>query len=202
MQVVEVTDKEGNTFITSNGKHLRKEAYKFWAKLWKTKKPTPIDNHHKEWYHYQPPDKTLFDSITNLITQKEYNDLIHGLKNGTSPGPDGITYEMLKILDEATHNNLLTLLNAILEQAYYPEIFKKSYMRPIPKTENPTTWADNRPIALCNVIGKLPAIIIANRFNTIDDLTSKTDTPLFSKNQYAFRHATQKFFALMNRDHF
>jgi hypothetical protein len=189
MQLVEITDKKGNKFVTSNGSHLRKEAFKFWAKLWKSRKQSPPNTLSNEWYNYTPPPRHLFDNLTNQITLKEYNDLIHSLKNGTSPGPDGITYEMLKILDNDTHTNILTLLNAILEQAYYPLIFKKSYMRPIPKTEKPTTWADNRPIALCNVIGKLPAIIIANRFNTIDDLTTKSETPLFSKNQYAFRHA-------------
>ncbi|GFV71170.1 putative RNA-directed DNA polymerase from transposon X-element [Trichonephila clavipes] len=80
--------------------------------------------------------------------------------NNTSPGPDGISYELLRHLNEDSLVSLLYLFNRIWKQQLYPTQWKEVIVIPILKPgkdqKNPLSY---RPIALtsclCNTLERM-----------------------------------------------
>ena len=101
---------------------------------------------------------------------KEVNEAISRLKNNKTPGPNGVTSELIKLLDGEAGEKLRELLHRCWEeeelfeemnQADLAAIYKKG------KTEQPENY---RPIALLNIGDKLMASMIQKRLaEAMDD---------------------------------
>ena len=78
------------------------------------------------------------------------------MKDGKSPGPDGIKVEVYKIIleDEDILNVITEAINKALETGNIPENWKFSNTILIQKKKKPTI-NDLRPIALTNVLYKI-----------------------------------------------
>ena len=76
--------------------------------------------------------------------------------SGSSPGPENITYEMIKNLTNLAKNHLLNFYNNLWMQNTFPDDFRKAILIPILKpgkdNKNPESF---RPIALTNCLCKL-----------------------------------------------
>ncbi|XP_055938268.1 uncharacterized protein LOC129968436 [Argiope bruennichi] len=73
----------------------------------------------------------------------------------TSPGPDGITYSMLRHLNETSLSNLLLLFNRIWTEHKYPKQWSEATVIPILKPgKDPLNPLNYRPIALTNCVCK------------------------------------------------
>ena len=77
----------------------------------------------------------------------------------TSPGEDGITYDLLRHLSTVPGNPLLALLNLSLQSATLPESWTNSIIIPIPKPHS----SDFRPISLTSCVCKVMERIILHR---------------------------------------
>jgi hypothetical protein len=53
------------------------------------------------------------DPLNEPFTHQELIDAIEGSKNNSSPGPDSITYEMMKHLPRTATNHLRELYNRV-----------------------------------------------------------------------------------------
>lgn len=98
------------------------------------------------------------------ITQWELNKaLSHG--RSTAPGEDGITYEVLRLLNMNTNrgNPLLDLFNLSLDNGELPSQWTSSMIIPIPKQDTDQT----RPISLTSCMCKVLERIILNRLRYI-----------------------------------
>ncbi|GBN42798.1 putative RNA-directed DNA polymerase from transposon X-element [Araneus ventricosus] len=74
----------------------------------------------------------------------------------TSPGPDGIHYNMLKNLCENSLCSILTLLNRIWNEKAFPASWREAVVVPIPKPgKDPQNSSNYRPIALTSCLCKL-----------------------------------------------
>ena len=75
---------------------------------------------------------------------------------------------------------LCNIINSMLKTAEFPEKWKKSQIRPIPKTSNPTTFKDYRPVSLLFHLGKLSKQVF------IDKLRSKLEK-IIEPSQFAYQ---------------
>lgn len=102
--------------------------------------------------------------INNQITLHELEIAINELKDNRCPGPDSITFEMIKYLPLKSVLQLLQIYNTIWLKHVYPTQWKKVITVPIPKQYKNKTNADNyRPIAISNTLNKVLQKIINKR---------------------------------------
>lgn len=94
------------------------------------------------------------------------NELKNALKrtNNSSPGPDGISYIMLKHLSKNSLVNLLYLYNRIWVEQTFPNSWQTATIIPIPKpNKKPTDPNNYRPIALTNCLSKVLERMVNSR---------------------------------------
>ena len=104
--------------------------------------------------------------LTKDITLDELKQTLRKTKSNSAPGPDLITYEIIKHLTPNTLTWLTTIYNAILDTTHIPQAFKTSTITVIPKpNKDLTNVASYRPITLTSTLGKLFEKIIATRLN-------------------------------------
>ena len=89
------------------------------------------------------------------FSMAEFNKAL-SLTNETSPGPDGITYSMIKNSHSSLRLSILQIFNSIYIEENFPSLWKLSVVIPIPKPEkdhsNPLNY---RPISLTCCMCKL-----------------------------------------------
>ena len=98
------------------------------------------------------------------ITIAELKKTIRKLKKKKSPGPDGITNEMLIHLGNTALSKLLETLNLSWSEGKVPQIWREAVMIPILKREkNKAKAANYRPISLTSCVCKTLERIINRR---------------------------------------
>ena len=104
------------------------------------------------------------DAMTLPLTLKELNNVLRKLKKKRSPGPDGITSEMLQHLDTTARLKLLEIFNHIWEEGRVPQIWKEAIMIPIHKKGKDRRKSSSyRPISLTSCVVKTMERIINGR---------------------------------------
>ena len=94
------------------------------------------------------------------ISEREMEAALQQAKD-TTPGPDEITYEILRKLPENGKAYLLKIFNAIYRTEYFPELWRKSIIVPIPKPGKSASSPFNyKPIALTSTVCKTMEIIV------------------------------------------
>ncbi|KAF8696432.1 hypothetical protein AX14_001612 [Amanita brunnescens Koide BX004] len=118
--------------------------------------------------------RTLLESLPALpertfpeFSCQEVHDAITLTGNNSAPGPDRITWELLKMAFQVNGapEGLCRMFNQIRSSGVWPTWFKQSTCVIIPKPNKPRYNVPKafRPISLLNTIGKLFTKIIATR---------------------------------------
>ena len=103
--------------------------------------------------------------LAEPFTQEEVTDTCSSLKNRKAPGLDGVTSEHLKFGGVKLIALLTLLVNAITNNEYVPESFKRGIIIPIPKgSKDATIMKNNRGITLLSVIAKVYEKLLYKRF--------------------------------------
>ena len=110
----------------------------------------------------------------------ELNAVIKRLKCNKSPGPDEVTTELVKWLNNDNRQNLLIHFNDILLHGNYPESLNLSNIASIYKKGDPAKLENYRPIALLQTFYKMLAALVKNRLEPALE-------PWMSKTQFGFR---------------
>lgn len=132
-----------------------------------------IDNKEKS-YVWEKYIESLFDDdrppteINNClngpsITKDEIEKAIRNSKNNKAVGPDEISSEILKLLDERGITALHKMFNIIYETGHYPKQWLCSTFIPLPKKTNARKCEDHRLISLMSHILKIFLKIIHQR---------------------------------------
>jgi ribonuclease HI len=109
----------------------------------------------------------LQDHLNQNFTAEEVAQAVHQLNSNSAPGPDGLSAKFFQTYWETIGGDITKLTLDILNNSGSPEPLNKTYICLIPKNNHPSTPADFRPIALCNVILKIVTKTLANRIKPI-----------------------------------
>ena len=105
-----------------------------------------------------------FDVMQGPITMAELEKAIKKLNKKKSPGPDGITNEMIMHLGDTALQKLLDIFNLSWKNGDVPQIWKDATMIPIlKKGKNKSKALSYRPISLTSCVCKTMERIINQR---------------------------------------
>lgn len=123
--------------------------------------------------------------LTNIEEIKAYVFL---LKNKKAPGLDGINSIILKNMPDLIFEVLASIFNCCIRNGYFPSIFKKAKVIPVPKKDkDPHLPSSYRPISILSLLDKIFEKIIQNRLLLFTDSNN-----IINKEQFGFRrqHST------------
>ena len=107
---------------------------------------------------------TAQEGMEHEITMAELKKAIKKLKKKKSPGPDGVTNEMLQHLGKSALEKLLDIFNLSWRQGQVPQCWKEARMIPIlKKGKNKTNVQSYRPISLTSCVCKTMERIVNQR---------------------------------------
>lgn len=107
---------------------------------------------------------------TPPIDRTELTIATRSLKPNISPGPDGITNEVVKIVASLNPDLLIGVYNTCLSNGVFPDIWKKARLVLIRKGDKPLdTPSSYRPLCLLDCLGKLLEKILDNRLRKFLD---------------------------------
>ena len=120
------------------------------------------------------------NALEECFTMPELCTAIKRAKPNKQPGPDGITMELVKWLDNANRRVLLDLINTWWESQTAPSALFLARVVPIFKKGDTDIAANYRPISLLNSFYKIYMVMIRAR---MQDATEQ----VLSRTQYGFR---------------
>ena len=144
---------------------------------------TPEFNTRREAEESIPIDFGSADTPYNdQITLSEIRAALQDAKN-TACGEDGVYYQMLRSLSEATLTYMQSIFNKCWIQGTFPRRWSEATLLPFTKPGKPTTELNSyRPIALTSCICKILEKIVNVRLNYFLE-----SNELLNKLQYGFR---------------
>lgn len=132
--------------------------------MWKLQKlthPQPLEWEWKNTMLFGRPFYSL--EIPYWKTEGIY--AIKNRKKGKAVGPDQITTELIKLIDEDNVNILVELFNVIYKTGIIPTEWLKSTFVALPKVNRPTRCEDYRTISLMSHMLKIFLKIIHDRIH-------------------------------------
>jgi hypothetical protein len=107
---------------------------------------------------------TIQDEFTNSVPDKEEVwNILKGMRNDASPGPDGLNAAFYKAAWSWIGNDITKLVKKFYLNGYIPQQLNETNIALIPKKVQCIQPQDFRPISLCNVVYKIIAKSLANR---------------------------------------
>jgi hypothetical protein len=158
-----IIDNQGNNH--NQNKDIQEVFHTYFSELFTSSNPTNIQCSVQVVANRVQPYMQAY--LSQEFTAAEVSYAAHQLKSNATPGPDGLNANFYQTYwDTIGGGDTQTALD-ILNNGGNPETLNETYICVIPKHNNPTTPADYRPIALCNVILKIVTKTIANRIKNI-----------------------------------
>lgn len=84
-----------------------------------------------------------------------------------APEPDGYHAKFFQVYRNQIGPKISHLILGILNEELSLHELNKTFIAPIPKTKNPESMVEFRPISLCNVIYKIRSKMLVNRIKPI-----------------------------------
>ena len=138
-----------------------------------------IHDTQRETKELQNIDIPYHPCMLDRFTMKEFYLASLSIYPKKTPGPDGITNDMLRHIGPAAKKTLLAFFNQSWHLGHVPSRWKEAVVRPIlRKGKNKKTYS-YRPITLLSCLGKLLLIIVNSRlvwFLESQELFSFTQT--------------------------
>lgn len=106
-------------------------------------------------------------NLISIITPYEIKKAVFRLNPTSSGGPDGYNAFFLHQCWNTIQNDVISAEQHIFMHNSFPASLSATAIALIPKTENPFSVADFRPISCCNVLYKVITKILAARFQQV-----------------------------------
>ena len=127
------------------------------------------------WKPYDPRNPNNIEPFST--NTQEVQKLIHDININKSSAIEGIPTKVLKVAFQASVDKVVKIFNLSFSQSHVPTLWKNSKVTPIPKSGDPTSVNNYRPISLLPLPCKLIEKIVHNRvygyLQKDDVLTSK-----------------------------
>jgi hypothetical protein len=143
------------------------------------------------WKNYFKDFNVANSIFLTPVDKNELVSVIKSLKNGTSPGIDGINSILIKEIHEYIIDVLLYIINLSFTTGDFPEKMKEAVVIPIYKKGSKSLCSNYRPISLISSFSKIVEKLMKCRL--VSFLESKC---IFSKRQFGFRQGLSTEIAL------
>lgn len=155
-----ITDKEG----------IQRAFYEYYSALYSCIE-VDVDTFKNKFLTLMPrvSDETK-ENLEMPISLEEVKKAINDLNPGKSPGPDGLTASLYKVLREKVAVVLVSLFNEAFDMSVLPPSFRTSNTVLIPKVKDKNKLmqvTSYRPISLTNIDYKIFMKILAKRLQTV-----------------------------------
>jgi hypothetical protein len=90
--------------------------------------------------------------LTRLVTEKELIEVLHTFQKGKILSPDGWPIEFYLGCFDVLGPDLLRVIEESRVKGHIHNPINTTFIALIPKTDNPTSFKDFRPISLCNCL--------------------------------------------------
>jgi hypothetical protein len=112
---------------------------------------------------YFPSSVEEGDNVRLLeeVSKDKLQKVMHSFQKDKSHGPDGWSIEFFLGFYEIIEDNLMRFIEESQSSWKRIDIFNTTFIALIPKSYNPESYEEYRPISLCNCICKIIAKIIA-----------------------------------------
>ena len=117
--------------------------------------------------------------LVSIPSATEIKDAIFSVHADKAPGPDGFSASFFHSNWDAIGVDIVLEVQQFFETGFLPEKINETFVRLIPKIQNPKAVSDYRPIALCNVYYKIFSKILTKRMQPLL-------AQVISENQSAF----------------
>ena len=107
--------------------------------------------------------------LTQPVTMTKIERALHSLKKDRSSGPNGWLVEFYLHFLDLLGVELLSAVDCSRVSGYIPPSLNSTFLALVPKKDKPITFADFRPISLCNLLYKLISKVIASRLKPFLD---------------------------------
>lgn len=107
------------------------------------------------------------EALIAIPVEEEIKDVIHSMAPDSAPGPDGYTGKFFICFWDVISKDVTAAVQAFFKGMSLPTGFTSSLIAMIPKVSSPATFADMRPISLCNFIYKIISRVISSRLECI-----------------------------------
>ena len=94
-------------------------------------------------------------SLDFAFSQPELQRVLQDLPADRAPGPDGLTYEVLRVDDDALQSALLALFELVRYWAVVPSSWRAATVRPLHKSGPADEFTNYRPISLLSCAPKV-----------------------------------------------
>ena len=84
-----------------------------------------------------------------------------------SPGPDGMPSYFFQKFWQIVKSDIVHAVQSFFHSGHILKSINETLISLIPKTENPTTITEFRPISLCNIIYKIISKVLTSRFKSV-----------------------------------
>ena len=120
-----------------------------------------------------------------MLTKKECWEALNAMKNGKSPGNDGLTKEFYVCFFNEISGNLVAALNRSFEVSQHSSSQRQAVIVLIEKKEKDKRLIKSwRPISLNNVDSKIASKALASRMKTVLSNIIKYDQTAYVKGRY------------------
>ena len=161
-------DEEGNVYEDDGP--LKELGKSFFEKIFKDEGNTSLEHQLKVislFPRMVQPDKS--SCLTSRVTLNELESALKSFNKDRSPGPDGWPVEFYLHFFNLLGPTLVQMVDYTRTSGYIPSSLNSTFITLIPKKDKPRTFADFRPISLCNLLYKLIAKVIAGRLKPFLD---------------------------------
>jgi exonuclease III len=173
-----------NGNITSDQNKIRVEQKSFYQNLYKIRH-CQIDSYDFFNNSTNKLNQSETEKCEGFLTEYECKQALFYMKNGKSPGSDGLTTEFYKIFWKDIGTYLVKSLNYSHKQGQLTELQTQSVITLLPKSGKDSTLLENwRPISLLNTDYKIATKAIANRLKHVLNSIIGSDQTGFIKGRY------------------
>ena len=123
------------------------------------------------------------EDLTCRVSLGEIESTLKSFKKDRSPGPDEWPVEFYMHFFDLLGSDLLSAVDLTRVSGIIPSSLNSTFIALIPKKDKPQTFADFRPISLCNLLYKLISKVIMVRVKPFLDSGISQEQYGFLKNR-------------------
>ncbi|PKU59193.1 Putative ribonuclease H protein [Dendrobium catenatum] len=127
--------------------------------------------------------QTHVPRLSSLVQDEEIKFVVFSGSSNSAPGPDGFNFYFYKSAWHIISPSVCRAIKSFFQKCYMPNGVKATTLAIIPKHKNATSISEYRPIALCNVIYKIIAKVLAERMKPVMNLIVKDNQAGFVKSR-------------------